>query len=430
MIARTLLHWLYLKKNLYLPPSQLQDIQRKKIRAIIKHAYENVPFYHRKFRNQGIKPADIKSVSDLHKIPVTTKAEVQTSSLKDLIARNIKVENCRKRSTSGSTGLPLTILIDEKGSDIDSSIWIRALSENGLKPWDKMAIICDPRSFPKDRTWFHRLGIMPRKFISIFDNTEKQLGVLKEFKPTAIKGYPSSLEILASSYKSYIDDYKPRLILTSAELLDNEARSRIMSTFKSDVLDNYATHEFSLLAWECTEHGGYHMNIDNLAIEFINNGEHVAHGERGEILCTALANKAMPLIRYRIGDVGVPYGEQCPCGRTMPLMKIVEGRVDDFLVSSEGRIIPPTIFFPYPFETLDGIKQFRVIQESKEKLTIQIAVREDHLYHDDFFGKARMRVQSLFGERTQVDFQIVNEIDRDRTGKLRKVISNVVVSFT
>jgi len=151
MIARLLLYLYELRKNLRLEPSSLQEMQRKKLRAIIKHAYENVPFYHKKFDSAGIRPDDVKSVADLSKFPVTTKSEIQVSSLEDIVARNIDVNRCIKRFTSGSTGIPLTIIVDKRAVDFEGAVWFRALFENGLRLWDRMAIISDPRSFPKKK---------------------------------------------------------------------------------------------------------------------------------------------------------------------------------------------------------------------------------------------------------------------------------------
>lgn len=429
MIARLLLYLYELRKNLRLEPSSLQEMQRKKLRAIIKHAYENVPFYHKKFDSAGIRPDDVKSVADLSKFPVTTKSEIQASSLEDIVARNIGVNRCIKRFTSGSTGIPLTIIVDKRAVDFEGAVWFRALFENGLRLRDRMAIIIDPRSFPKKRSHVQRLGITRRNYISIFDDAERQLALLEKYKPDVVKGYPSSLAILADVCNQNEDAVKPRLVFTSAELLDSGSRKLISSVFEAELLDSYASYETSLLAWECHEHMGHHINVDSVVVEFVNNGWTVAPGERGEIVCTSLVNYAMPLIRYSLGDVGVPVEEQCSCGRTLPLMKVVEGRVDDFLTALDGRIIPPVVFFPYPFENLEGIRQFRVIQERRDKLTIQLAATERFLNDNQVLEKARREVQKLFGEGMQVEFQILEKINRDHTGKLRKIISHIPVHF-
>jgi len=429
MILRKLLNLYGLRRNLRLEPSEMQRMQTEKLREIIWHAYRNVPFYHAKFRSAGIKPDVIRTIEDLVKIPMTTKSEIQATPLNEMVARNVDVNGCVKNKTSGSTGIPLVTLVDKRTIDFDGAVWLRAFFENGLRLRDRMVVISDPRNFPKKRGWIQRLGIMRTKYFSIFDDAERQLSFLEEYKPDIIESYPSSLSILADACKQYGNDVKPRLVFTLAELLDKNSRKFISSLFEAELFDYYASSEFSLMAWECREHTGYHMNADSVIMELVNNGEAVAPGERGEIICTSLVNHAMPLIRYRIGDVGVNSGEQCSCGITLPLMKIMEGRADDFLIALDGRIIPPTVFFPYPFENYEGIKQFRVIQERRDKLTIQLAVKESFLNDAQVFEKAKKKILELFGEGMQVYFEILEQINRDPTGKLRKVISHVPIKL-
>src|SRR4030066_461450 len=347
MLVRQRLFSHMLIRNLWSDPASLRETQLKKLRSMIRYAYENVPFYHRRFEQNKVKPDDIVSIDDLIKIPVTTKSQIQSCPLQDLVSRTADLDRLATRSTSGSTGMPLTIAVSGKVVDFEGVLWHRALSENGLELRERMSIISDPRSFPKDRRFFETFGISRRQYISIFDHAEAQLTLLEQFKPHAIKGYPSSLAILADYCKQRTIAFKPRLIFTTSEVLDRESRDLISSAFEADLIDNYATQEFALLAWECYEHMGYHVNIDSVVMEFTKEGETVAPGERGEILCTSLFNETMPLIRYEIGDVGIPIEEQCSCGRTLPLMKIVEGRKDDFLTSIDGRMISPRVFFPY-----------------------------------------------------------------------------------
>lgn len=425
MLARYLFHFHQLRRNLYLNPSKLQKIQRKKLRAIIKHAYENVPFYHRKFDKAGIKPDDIKSVDDLSKVPMTTKFEIQGSSLEDIVARNIDVNRCVKTMTSGSMGLPLTVIVDKRTEDFRGALWARAFWENGLRIRDRIAIIRDPYYFPKNRGWFERLGFVRRRLISIFDDAERQLAALEDFKPDVIRGYPSSLAILADVCRRRASCVKPRLVFTGSELLTNGDRNLISSVFECEPLDYYACIEFSLLMWECHEHTGFHINTDGAVFEFLQDEESVAPGECGEIVCTGLANYAMPLLRYRLGDEGIPIEGHCSCGRSLPLMKMMEGRTDDFLTALDGRRISPLVFSPYPFENLERIKQFRVIQEKRNRLKFQLVLKEKLSNQEEIFEKARRKIKELFGEGMCVDFQILPEIDRNPSGKLRKVISRV-----
>jgi len=428
MIPRFLFYLTRLKRHLRLSTSELRELQLLRLRTIVRHAYDTVPFYHRKFRLAGVRPDDVKSLSDLSKLPITTKSEVQVCSFSDIVSRSFPASACSGRITSGSTGIPLVIYVNKNVLDFEGAVWIRALFENGLRLRDKMAVICDPRSFPRSRSFTQRFGVMRSRYFSIFDTIETHRVGLSKYRPDVLKGYPSSLLMLADACHRGPDGFNPRLVFSSAELLDNGSRKLISSAFNAELLDNYACSEFSLLAWECHEHKGYHVNVDSVVMEFVDDDEAVAVGERGEILCTGLHNVVMPLLRYRLGDVGVPDTDMCSCGRTFPLIRIVEGRADDFLMATDGRKIPPTVFFPYPFESFEEIKQFRVIQEKKDVLRIQLVGHRLQM-GDEMFDKARVAIRRIFGENMQVEFELLPTLPCDLYGKPRKVVSMIDSGF-
>jgi phenylacetate-CoA ligase len=420
LIPRTLYYLAKLKRNLNAEFSELEKMQLKTLRTVVKHAYENVHFYHTKFDEAGLKPSDVRSLDDISKLPITTKSEIQASDFGEIVARNSELYKCTKRTTSGSTGLPLTLYVNQETDDYEKAVWARTFMDNGLSLHEKMAVMTDPRSFPEER-FFQRFGLMRRKYISIFDSVEKQFSQLQSYKPEAIKGYPSSLFLMADAYTD--SSFRPRLVFTSAEQLDKMTRNYINSSFQVNLFDNYGCNEFGLLAWECKEHLGYHINIDRAIVEFVEDGQPVDSNEPGEIVCTSLINKAMPLIRYKTDDVGIPIDEKCPCGKTLPIMKIIHGRKDDFLMSTEGRLLSPTIFFPYPFDDLKGIVQFKVVQTEINEMMIQIAVNDNFMKSTVFFDKARSEIQRVFGNDMQVYFEILDSIRKESNGKIRKVVS-------
>ncbi len=231
---------------------------------------------------------------------------------------------------------------------------------------------------------------------------------------------------VAEEFDDVARDIEPRLVFTSAELLDAASGKLVGSAFGAELFDFYACSEFGLLAWECKEHNGYHVNADSVLMEFVDDdGEAVASGERGKVVCTGLFNDVMLLIRYELDDVAVPIDDECSCGRALPLIRLVEGRADDFLMATDGRLISPTVFFPYPFENVDEIKQFRVIQQGRKKLVVQIVAKEVFSNQNQVVENAEKKLRGLFGGDMEVEFQFVEKIPRDPSGKLRKVISRM-----
>jgi phenylacetate-CoA ligase len=408
-----------------LKPSELENRQLKQFKALLKYAYENVAFYHRKFRDAGVKPDAIKSFKDLRKVPTTSKFEVQACNSKDLVGFNVDLNSLIRRTTSGSTGVPLVIFTDGRVEDFYNAVWMRAMLECGLRVRDRMAVIADPRTFPKGKTFLQRLRVAERKYISIFDSAERQMALLKEFRPDVVKGYSSSLIILAVEFGEALKEVGARMVFSGAELLNEADRRLISSTFGAELFDFYACSELGWLAWECKAHSGYHVNADSVLLEFLDEkGESVAPGEKGRVIGTSLFNNVMPLIRYELEDVAVPVNGDCPCGITLPLIRSVEGRADDFLITADGRKISPTVFFPYPFESVEWIKQFRIIQESRKKLIVQVVPKKAVEDRDQIVEKAEHKLCELFGE-VEVEFEFMENVPLDSSGKIRKVVSRI-----
>ena len=188
------------------------------------------------------------------------------------------------------------------------------------------------------------------------------------------------------------------------------------------MIDTYATIESGLIAWECSEHYGYHINIDSVVLEFLENGKSVQPGKRGNVVITNLHSYAMPIIRYELGDVCIPSGDVCPCGSELPLMLIVEGRVDDMIYTATGKVVSPNSITNV-MEAVDGISQFRVIQETEEKLLTLIV--KGRGFSSNTPKIAQQLLKKLVGEEMEVNIQLVDGIPMEHTGKIRSVISNV-----
>jgi len=412
------------RRNLSLDSSSLEILEISKLRKILEFAYDNVPFYHEKLKGAGLKPSDVRKLSDMKKIPFTTKKEIQSAPLKDMVARGVDINKCVRNRTSGSSGLSLTTLAAKKTDDYDTTMWLRAYFLNGMRLRDKMIVVKDLSAHPKPpKRWVEYLGLMKRQYISVFENPKKMAMFFASEKPEIIQSYPSSLLIAADLYEDLLVA-KPRLVFTYAELLDSRSRDSIAKAFEANLFDYYGSSEIGLISWECKEHSNYHINADNIIMEFIGKDEEIlAPGEEGEIVCTSLYNFEMPLIRYRQEDIGAAVDEKCSCGVRLPLMRMAGGRKDDFLHTTQGRIVPPTIFYPFPFENFEKISQFRVIQESRSKLKIQLVLKSS--IEDSVLEKARENIRRVFGKDMEAEFEIFDNLEREPSGKLRKIISRI-----
>lgn len=415
-----------LRRNTWLRTPELEKMQFRALRRVLKYAYENVPFYHRTFDAVGVKPEDIQSIEDMQKIPILTKRDVQRN-FNSLVSRNVRMERCRKETTSGTTGTPLTIIVEKAVSSIVSANKVRHQVENGSRLLrDKYVLLLPVKGLVDAYTrrtylgaFLARLGVVRRRLMDAQEPIEDVMEKLLRFGPDVLDSMPSFFLLLMKEMEKEGREIRPRHVFSSGELLDTRSRTLINSAFKADVIDVYGCTEAGNIAWECSEHAGYHMNVDMVATEFVKDKEHVTIGEAGKILLTPLWNFAMPLIRYDIGDVGRQSNERCSCGRGLPLMEVIEGRYEDFIVLPSGRMISPYVTSRY-FENVAGIDAYKIIQQARNKINIQLVLREKH--DKDVFFRLENTFKKELGEDLTIRIEAVDSIPKN--GKFRHVISH------
>jgi phenylacetate-CoA ligase len=248
------------------------------------------------------------------------------------------------------------------------------------------------------------------------------LETLFQIGPQMMLGFPSAfMLIILSATPEELSRIRPHAILLNSELLTVEIRNAISQAFGCECYDDYSTFEFHQMAFECRQHR-YHLAADNVVVEFTQEGQPVPAGEKGEILVTGLTNRAMPLLRYTIGDIGAASTESCPCGRGFPVMQLVEGRADDFIIMPSGRQFSPRLVNP-AYEFLPGIKEHVLVQETLERIVVYVNIAPEHTATTpQLIVEALLK---LFEEPVQIEVVQTDEFVHGRTGKLRCVISKV-----
>lgn len=426
-----------LERSQWLSTDEVRRIQWKRLKGMLRHAYENVPLYHRQFRDSDLKPDDIKSASDMLRLPPLTREELRKAvSSGEILARNVGSNRIRENRTGGSTGKPLVFYNDKVQLEYRWASTNRNMRWTGYDIGDRIIKLWSGAQYlDRSASLKERVGnyTWRRKVLSAYhmdeSTMEKYVETIKEYQPKLIVGYTSALYLLAKYMeKEGIDDVKVDAVIATAETLFPGYRTIIEDCFNAEVFNRYGSREFSTLAHECEEHSELHMNAENLFIEVVRNGEHAASGERGEILVTDLHNFCMPFIRYRIEDLAIPSDEEkCGCGRGLPLISTVKGRVHSLLVTTEGRYIPGE-FFPHLFKDVKGVKQFQVIQEVKDKLLIRIVKGEDYVENET--EKALAVTKDYFGENMEILVEHVEEIPPSPSGKRHYTVSQVPIEFT
>jgi phenylacetate-CoA ligase len=418
-------------RRVYWDRRKLVDYQDRQLRRVVQYAYENVPFYNRKFRELGIRPYAIETSKDLSTLPILRKEEIRKSA-DSIISREYVKNNLKTISTSGSTGRPLFLYISGDEDIYRKAKHLRANISCGQKPWDRWVTITAPHHFGEATKLQQVLGFYKPTPVSVFHDTAELFSIVEKMKPDILDGYSSSLLLLAREVrKSGRRTIRPKFIIGGAELVDDSSRLFIEHVFEAPFFDQYACVEVERIAWQCPEKMGYHMDVDTVIVQFVDeNGEEVSNGERGEIVCTSLFNFAMPLIRYAVGDIGVSSDEHCSCGRTLPLMKVVEGRKDSLLLLPDGRVISPRAFSIAisMFRLYRYIEQFRVIQ--RKTGSFEILIKADNSAVDEKTIEIELvsHIKRMLGlEECEVTFDVrfVDEVRLDDSGKFRLIVSEL-----
>jgi phenylacetate-CoA ligase len=252
---------------------------------------------------------------------------------------------------------------------------------------------------------------------------ERFLRRLQTHRPTFILGYASMLAYVAETMRRHgVTGVRPRGIISSAESLSDEQRALVEDQFQCRVLNRYGSREFAPVAQQCEQVGGFHVFHERVHVEVLRpDGSPCRPGERGEITVTDLDNRVMPFIRYRTGDLAVATQDICPCGRGLPLIASVEGRVSELIVGLNGKVYAcpgPTFWL----HGITGVKQLQIYQGTHDSIELRI-VRGPQ-WSDESARLFTARIHELLGP-LRVDFAFHDEIPASPSGKYRFAISEV-----
>ncbi len=368
-----------MKRNVRMARPELDRLRFNLLKSQLLDAYEKIPFYHAAFRKQCIDPRKFTSLQELVNYPVLTRAEIQKAG-PGFLSRNGHLGKIRRSHSSGSTGRPLWI-------SFDANTWfrkkylskLRSRFECGIKLNEKVAIFdtASPGEVAlRNHNKLFSTPLFKARFFSIFRDTEKQISDLLQWRPQNIDSPPGHIFQLAQALARHrVEPGMFKRIFTSSEYLEPNMRGYIQDRYAAEVYDIYGCTEIKEIAWECERHDGYHINEDEVYVEILSGLTPVKPGEIGDIVLTDLRNKAMPLIRYRIGDRGRLLPGPCSCGRTFSRMAPVAGRSSDFVITPGGQKLSP-YQFTTAIEKIDGLLQYQLVQEDIRTIIVKVIMAE------------------------------------------------------
>lgn len=421
------LHLSAYRRYQYLSPAKQQVEQTHKMGALLRHASKHSAFYRGRLDNAISMLNDGAEIKEaLATVPYLTK--------QDLIHHHDDLSTYLRRwssskTTGGSTGEPVRLLKNPDALARERAATWRAYEWAGVSIGDKQARFW---GVPHERAGRLKAklidGVSNRFRVSAFELSASSIGIyyqkLQDYQPAYLYGYVSAIELLASFI---IDNKLPPLnglrgVITTSEVLSLSARSKIHTALNVNVFNEYGCGEVGSIAHEC-EHGGMHLMNDNLYVELDSAG---CEGGEGEIVVTDFYNYSMPLIRYRIGDYASVDTTTCLCGRTLPKLKGIHGRAYDIVQSVDGRKLHPEAVM-YIFEGIQqkgqAFKHFQVIQTELDRFKINIVPSAgwSEAIKDDLLTQLRRHISPTL----VAQFNIVDNIQRERSGKMRVVKSEL-----
>lgn len=409
---------------------ELKDFQWHRLEKLLKHCWDNVPFYKKHWQLAGIiNITDIKNLTDFEKLPVLTKQNVN-DNYNQLIPESAKGKNIKK-ATGGSTGQPFRFELDELSNDARQAImwrgygWLHAgIGVKSLFLWgDNVGKISLLKKI-KEKLYHQFYN---RKMVSTFDmnlkHMDKYVQEINDYCPETIVSYVNPLyEVAKYINKTQSKVHSPKSLLTGAEPLYEYQRIEIERAFNSKVYNTYGCREFMLIAAECEKQQGLHINIDHLVVETLDEHNKAVKGEAGDIVITDLMNYGMPLIRYVNGDRATLSDTSCDCGNPLPMIEKVNGRKLDVIKTISGQMIPGELF-PHLFKEFNGLIKFQVKQSDIKSLDIYLVTNEE--FNNSALDAIKNEINKYSKQELTLNFHMVNDIPLTSSGKYRVTISEL-----
>lgn len=414
------------RKLQFLDQNTILEHQNEKFIKLINHAKLNVPYY-------SIILKDITSISDISTLPFLTKRIIK-ERFSDLKAKNLTENDFIENSTSGSTGESMHFY-SYKQDHYSEACAIRGDMFTGWEYGEKKVIIWGAtRDIDKHlgfkqnfiKKYIQKFEIFSSFYLSTKD-IENYLIQISKFKPSILIGYPTALYLIAEHILlNNKDVHIPKGIISAGETLYDFQRDSIERAFNQKVFNRYGCRDVFQIASECSSHNGLHISVDHVVLEIINEkGEKAKPGEVGELVVTDLDNYAFPIIRYKIGDIGILKESEykCKCGVNLPMLEKIEGRTMDVIVGSNGNRVSGnfwTLLFRHEFH---GIEKFQVIQEVENLINLFFEINSS--YNSSEENRIKKEIRLVLGENFEVCINIVDKISQTATGKHRWIISNI-----
>lgn len=430
MGRNTFAHLAEIERLQWLSAPELEEIRFRKLKELLVHSQQNIPFYADRFSQAGFDPQKMQSVDDIKVLPFLTKSEIK-QNLECMLWKD-SPGGLTRYNTGGSSGEPLIFYFDKRRQAWDKAArmlthrwWGADVGDKELYLWGSPV-----EATRQDKMKDLRDKLTNELLVSAFEISEAKvqevIATFKRFKPKSLFGYPSTIDLFAQMAlkQGYsLSELGIKTVFSTAELLFDHQRESISKQFGGiPVADCYGSREGGFISHQC-EHGQYHIMDPNYVVEFIKDGQPVASGEDGEIVLTHLDAWGMPLIRYKTGDVAQPGEGPCACGRGFSTMQQIRGRTTDFVVTPDGRW-QHALSVIYIVRDIEGVDAFKIIQHELDDVQVLVKTLPG-LYPGNGDERIVIGIKKRMGDSVQVWVEHVDNIQPEASGKHRYVVSKI-----
>jgi len=411
----------WLDRTQWLSEEELADIQLRLLKKMVIHAEQYVPYYQAVMKQQGFTASDIRSLADIKRFPILTKQNVLEAG-DALVSRAYPKVLLRQAFTGGTTGTPTKIFRCPLSIGNEHAFVRRQWEWAGLRLSDRAAYLTGRVIVPPDQTegdLYAYDPCMKELILSTYHLNQKQalhyIEAIKRYKIKALAGYPSAVSFLARMCLNSRQSLNLKAVLTSSETLTESMRNTITQAFSCPVFDFYGSAERVCYIFTC-EKGSYHLQPEYGLTELI------PIGETGtcRVISTGFWNKAMPFIRYEMGDIVVASEQKCSCGRSFPVIQSISGRKADTIQTPSGREFGAAILTHLLYGT-DHILESQIIQDRIDHLFIDYVPGEN--FSAENLHSFERLIQYHLPSELRVDFRVVEAVSKTAGGKIKPVIS-------
>jgi phenylacetate-coenzyme A ligase PaaK-like adenylate-forming protein len=409
------------KKHPFQPLGEIRSLQLQRLKQLVGHAYETVPFYHRLYRERGFDPDQLSTLDDFRRVPIVTKEDLQTAG-EDAISSRFKGTNLFKTRSSGSSGNVLRIFVNLDAILKDTVQGARQFWLQSSSKYEQDHLLTHIYTVP---WWFDSIGGRYKTaFVSSLIRPEKITEILGRLRPHVISLYPTNLESLMSHLDPKCLE-RTYLSVIHSEISTRAQREAWGEKLGFPVLDEYSSEELTRIALELPC-GHYHLHEDSVFAEAVDpsSGEPVSPTESGLFVGTNLLNEAMPFIRYVQGDYIVKEDEDSECEIGWSRLGAIQGRENDSFINRQGTLIPAgtllDLTYRWMFDSGVAVRGFELVQKALDRVEVSVWPVLDEAPLRKLSSYIDAYVKVLLGEDCEVQITST-EGPPSRSGKFRPI---------